>query len=350
MTVPLESRRIVIAGASSLLGAELKSLLEESRFAASDFRLLDEETAAGTLTEAGGEAAVIQPVEEDSFDKAWVVFFAGSPAFTKANLALSQRSGARIIDLSGELASRPEVAAWLPRFPGVRVANGAKAFSIPSAPAEIIARLSIALGSLKPSAISAVVFQPVSAAGKPGIEELESQTGQLLSFQPVGKQVFDAQVAYSMLDRFGPSSRHSLSAASLSLRREVRSVVPAGANTPAIQLLHAPVFYGATVSACAFLEAGADSSAVAKLCSDTGFTVTANDSAPNNVTSAGEIDLLLAPPSPDSSASGAFWFWAAADNLRLPASNAVKLAELFLQEAPASAGAQAQSKKCGFSR
>ena len=44
-----ESNRIIIAGASSLLGAELKSLLEQSRFAASEFSLLDEELAAGTL-------------------------------------------------------------------------------------------------------------------------------------------------------------------------------------------------------------------------------------------------------------------------------------------------------------
>jgi len=338
MTVPLESRRIVIAGASSLLGAELKSLLEESRFAACDFRLVDEETVAGTLTEAGGEAAVIQPVEEDSFDKAWIVFFAASAVFTKTNLALAQRSGANLIDLSGELAGQPEVAAWLPKLSGGSP-NSAKMFAVPTAAAEIVARLTIALSSLRPSAISVVAFQPVSAAGKPGIEELESQTGQLLSFQSVGKQVFDAQVAYSMLDRFGPSSTQSLGSALSSLRREVRCVLPASANTPAIQLLHAPVFYGATVSACAFLAGNADSSIIAKLCSDTGFTVTGNDSAPNNVTSAGEITLQLAPPSPDSSASGAFWFWVAADNLRLPASNAVKLAELLLQEAPASAGA-----------
>src|ERR1051325_1713690 len=104
MTIPLESRRIVIAGASSLFGAELKALLEESRFAACDFRLVDEEIVAGTLTEAGGEAAVIQPVEDDSFHKAWAVFFTGSPAFTKRNLRLAQRSGAVIVDLSGELA------------------------------------------------------------------------------------------------------------------------------------------------------------------------------------------------------------------------------------------------------
>ena len=69
------SNRIVIAGASSLLGSELRSLLEESRFAGAEFRLVDEEIAAGTLTEAGGEAAVIQPVEEGTFDRAGKVFF-----------------------------------------------------------------------------------------------------------------------------------------------------------------------------------------------------------------------------------------------------------------------------------
>jgi len=45
----------VIAGASSLLGGELKTLVEESRFAGWDLRLVDEENAAGTLTEAVGK-------------------------------------------------------------------------------------------------------------------------------------------------------------------------------------------------------------------------------------------------------------------------------------------------------
>src|SRR5579863_8251823 len=113
MATALESRRIVIAGASSLLGAEVKSLLEESRFAASDLRLVDEETVSGLLTEAGGEPAVIQPVEEDSFNKAWIVFFAGSAEFTKRNLELARRSGARIVDLSGEIAGHPDTQTWL---------------------------------------------------------------------------------------------------------------------------------------------------------------------------------------------------------------------------------------------
>ena len=327
---PLEFRRIVIAGASSLLGSELKSLLEESRFAASDFRLLDEEAAAGTLTEAGGEAAVIQPVEEDSFDRAWIVFFAGSPAFTRVNLELAKRSGAHIIDLSAALGMEDQAAAWLPKFTPSAAPTGGL-FRIPSAAAEIIVRLSHALRSLEPTAVNAVAFQPVSTAGRAGIEELEAQTGQLLSFQPVGKQIFDAQIAYTLLDRYGPRSAHSLGSSLETLRGEIRACWPQAAPFPAVLSLHAPVFYGAMVAACAFLNASTDGQAIARLCADSGFTLTAGDNPPTNVSCAGEVSLQLAPPTRDLSNPAAWWFWAAADNVRLPAMNAVKLAEKLLE-------------------
>ena len=329
--IPLESRRIVIAGASSLLGTELKSILEESRFAASDFRLLDEETVAGTLTEAGGEAAVIQPVEEDSFDKAWIVFFTGSLAFTRTNLALARRSAAYIVDLSGELAGQIDTSAWLPHFAPRSARPTGNLFAIPSAAAEIILRLTVALGSLRPVAVNAVAFQPVSAAGRPGIEELESQTGQLLSFQPVGKQIFDAQIAYTVLDRYGLASSQSLGASLDTIRNEIRACLPEDAQSPAVILLHAPVFYGATVAACAFLDARANAADIAGLCCRSGFTLTAAGSPPSNLSCAGEISLQLAPPARDLSNPAAWWFWAAADNLRLPAMNAVKLAEKLLE-------------------
>jgi hypothetical protein len=67
MSADRNSQRIVLVGASSLLGSEVKSLLEESRFAGWDLQLVDEDEAAGILTEAGGEATLIQRVEEGSF-------------------------------------------------------------------------------------------------------------------------------------------------------------------------------------------------------------------------------------------------------------------------------------------
>jgi aspartate-semialdehyde dehydrogenase len=335
VATPLESRRIAIAGASSLLGAELKTLLEDGRFAASDFRLVDEETVAGLLTEAGREPAVIQPVEEDSFNKAWIVFFTGSPSFSKRNFELARKSGARIVDLSGEFAGHSEAQTWLPKFDALADAQfnkDARVFAVPSAPAEITARLTIALRQWNHGSLTAVAFQPVSSsAGKPGIQELEAQTGQLLSFQSLGKEVFDAQVAFTMLDRFGSASRHNLQSSLEILRREVRACLPTDMTAPALQLLHSPVYYGTTVTACARLAASADAAGLTESCESLGFSITTEDAAPDNVSSAGETLLQLVPPLPDPSTPGTWWFWAAADNLRLPAANAVKLAEKLLE-------------------
>jgi len=326
-----ESQRIVIAGASSLLGAELKSLLEESQFAGWDFRLLGEEDAAGTLTEAGGEPAVIQPVEEGSFDRARFVFFTGSAEFTKANRTGAKRAGTKTVDLSGEMEVENASLMWFPKLDellGREFPADAPAYAIPSAAGTAAAMLALALSKCDARKIAFEWFQPVSEAGRAGIEELESQTGQLLSFQSVGQPVFDAQIAFNMLDRYGSASRLKLEAVRERVRLEARVCAGRNAVAPSIQVIHAPVFYGMTFSACAELAPGADARTIAKACSDAGFALRGpGDTAPNNVSAAGEKVIQLAAPEEESSNPGSWWFWGAADNTRLPAANAVKLAE-----------------------
>ena len=326
-----ESNRIVITGASSLLGAELKLLLEESKFAGWDFRLLDEEGAAGTLTEAGGEPAVIQPVEQGSFENARFVFFAGSPAFTKINLSAAKQAHGKIVDLSGALACEGEATAWFPKLDELRGSKfpaSATACAIPSAAGIAAAALALALSRCGVKRMALQWFQPVSEAGRAGIEELESQTGQLLSFQSLGQPVFHAQVAFSMLDHYGAASAHKLDAVRDRVRAELRACLGSSAVVPSLQVIHAPVFYGTTFSACAELDPSTDGEKMAKACADAGFMLTAHGEAgPNNVSAAGEKAIQLAQPKADPAHPGTWWFWGAADNIRLPAWNAVKLAE-----------------------
>lgn len=325
-----------MAGASSLLGAELKSLLEESRFAAADFRLLDEGSAAGTLTEAGGEAAVIQPVEEGSFDRAKFAFFTGSAGFAKANLSAALRSGARVFDVSEASFGEDRTEHAVPWFPkldaltGREFPKGAKLFAVPSAAGTASAALALALRKIGLKRMAIVQFQPVSEAGRAGIEELESQTGQLLSFQGVGQPVFDAQVAFNLLDRFGTASSQKLGEVASRVRAEVHACIGDGRGMPAIQVLHAPVFYGAAFTAYAELDSSVQGDRIAQACRDAGFTLRAEgEPGPSNVSAAGEKSVLLAKAEPDPANAGSWWFWGAADNIRLPAANAVKLAEML---------------------
>jgi aspartate-semialdehyde dehydrogenase len=331
-----ESRRIVIAGASSLLGAELKSLLEESKFAGWDFRLLDEEDAAGTLTEAGGEPAVIHPVEEGSFDRARFVFFTGSPAFVERNFNSALATGATVIDFTGKVWTKDlPPNPWFPKldqFWGTQFNATGKGshFLIPSAAAVAATSLSFGLKPVGLKKLSITFFRPVSEAGRAGVEELETQTGQLLSFQSVGQPVFDTQVAFNLLERYGSASRQSLAVVRKALREEIDECVQnQGVVMPAIQVLHAPTFYGSLFSACAELDPGfADVESVSKACREGGFSIIKEeDGAPSNLSAAGENTIQLGVPQSDACVYGTWWFWGAADNIRLPALNAVKLAE-----------------------
>ena len=331
MSTPRASQRIVIAGASSLLGAELKSLLEESPFAGWDLSLVDEETAAGTLTEAGGEPAVIQPVEEGTFDRAKLIFFSGSAAFTERNLPAARDSGAIVIDLSGALASQPGASPWFSALEVLRsdtLPANATAYLVPSAATIAASALSLALAPLGLQRLTFLAFQPVSAAGRLGVEELETQTSQLLSLQNVGKAVFDAQVAFAMLDQFGPASAQNLLSERERIRDEIEVCLGGKVGLPAFQLIHTPVFYGLAFSACAQLAPETHNPRIVKALNAAGFGFVADkNQGLSNVSVAGESRIQLADPEIDPAGLGTWWFWGAADNIRLPAFTAIKLAE-----------------------
>src|ERR1700686_905908 len=215
---------LVIAGASSLLGAELKSLLEESRFAGWDFSLLDEETAAGILTEAAGDPAVIQPVEEGSFARAKFIFFTGSDAFAQRNLPAARESGATVLDLSGAALSVKGAQVWFPiDGPSHSAAKDKTLFAIPSAPGLATANLLDALSTLGLLHLTLIFFPPVSEANRHGIEELEAQTTQLLSFQSTGQPIFDTQVAFPLREHYDPASRENLQSVRARIRREAHA-------------------------------------------------------------------------------------------------------------------------------
>jgi len=174
------------------------------------------------------------------------------------------------------------------------------------------------------------LYWPVSEAGREGIEELETQTSQLLTFQSVGHGVFGTQTAFNLLARYGEESRHDLRAHLLEIRAEISAAMGDAAEDTriSVNLIHAPVFYGMTFSACADLGANADRDALCESCRTAGFVVQGSGEAePSNVSVAGETSQFIGLPLKDSVREGSWWFWGACDNLRVPAWNGVKLAE-----------------------
>ena len=331
--------RVAIAGAASLCGKDLKQWLEEANFPTVEIRLLDEEFVAGTLTEAGGEPAVIETVDEDSFERVRFAFFAGAAGFSARHGAEARRAGATVIDLSGGLVAESGARPWIPALdsilapPAGYVAPGKSQslFLAPSAPADVAISLSAAFAPIGLDRLVLTFFQPVSERGREGVEELESQVVQLLAFEPLSQSVFDAQVGFNMLASYGEGSSEKLADVRSGYVGEVRNYLAGRAPMPAIAVVQAPVFYSHAFTAYAEFKAPPALEGLVARMQVAGLKVApAHDGAPTNVSVAGEARPVLGQPERDSSIESGVWLWGAADNLRVPTANAVAIAEKLL--------------------
>jgi aspartate-semialdehyde dehydrogenase len=341
------SPHVAIVGASSFRGKELKQVLEDRHFPAGEIVLLDQSVMAGTLTEAAGEPTFIRELAEDSFDGVRFAFFAGTPADAARNWEAAQRAGATVIDLTGGTAASGRATAWIPALGPVLaprppaaakgpVANGPAhpgAYYSPPTPAIVACTLAAALSQFDPARIVVVLFPPVSEREQPGIEELESQTANLLSFRPIAKEIFDEQVAFNLLSAYGGESRPSLESVRQGIVRDVSAYLAGRALVPAIQLVQAPVFYGYAFTAFAEFKSALSNQDVEAAFAELGVKVDAHGEAgPTNIGIAGESEIHLGPMAADPAIAAGQWFWGVADNLRLAATNAVRIAEELVAE------------------
>ena len=88
------------------------------------------------------------------------------------------------------------------------------------------------------------VFEPASERGTAGIQELQQQTTSLLSFRPLEKKVFDAQLSFSLLPRYGSDAPVALEDVELRVERNLASLLEGAVPMPSLRLVQAPVFHG----------------------------------------------------------------------------------------------------------
>lgn len=339
MPLPEHSLRVAIAGATSLRGKELKNWLDEGGFPAGEIRLVDEELASGTLTEVAGEPAIVQSVDETSFEGLRFVFFAGSAAFAAKHGPAADRAGASIIDMTGALWAGPRARPWIPRLDALIAPPAPSALTddryhtwvAPSTPSIIACSLAAAFADLSPVRLAIVFLQPVSERGEEGIAELEGQTTKLLSFQPMPQEVFDTQVAFNLAAWWGAGSKERLSDVRTAIRGEVQRYLTDRIPLPAVTIVQAPVFYGHTFAAWAEFKGAVDDETASTKLKTAGFKIVPpHEPSPSNLTAAGETQPMITWPERDGGVAHGYWFWGAADNFRLASVNATQIAERLL--------------------
>jgi aspartate-semialdehyde dehydrogenase len=332
--------RVAIVGAATLKGKELADVLNDRHFPAEEVKLLDDEESLGTLEAVGDEVSFIQTVLPEQFRNVDFAFFASDAGFTKNHWTLAQRAGCAIIDLSYSLEGERGAtvrAPWLEREMNLNRAPELQPAPVVIAhpAAQVLAVLLLRAQKLGPIARAvATIFEPASEHGRRGMDELHEQTVSLLSFRDLPKAVFDTQVAFNMVSRYGESSQPTLEVIERRIASHLKQITDGKLKLPSLVLLQAPSFHGHVFSVYVELEKAVAAGDLSNVLAGEHVEVTRSaDESPSNVNAAGQDEILLSVRNDPQNDRG-FWISAAVDNLRLAALTAVECAETMATARP----------------
>ncbi len=329
--------RLAIVGAGSLKGKELKEVLEQRSFPAVDIKLLDDDELLGQLESVGEEATFIQSVQPEQFENVDFAFFASEEGFTRKHWTVARNAGCSIVDLSYALeneASIPVRSPWveqeLRQGAGASVEDLEATSAVTAHPASVVLALLLLrarlAGAVRGAAVTA--FEPASERGKRGLDELHEQTVNLLSFHDLPRAVFDSQVAFNLISCYGAASQPALREVEDRIRRHFELITGGAVPVPSLMLAQAPIFHAHIFSLYIELEKPVGDGEFAEALSGRHVTIApagAAEEAPSNLSAAGQEQVQVAVRRDARNPSG-MWLWAAADNLRIAALNAVECA------------------------
>ena len=325
--------RVAIVGAASLKGKEVAELLNDRNFPAVDIKLLDDDESLGQLEAMGDEVSFIQSLRAEQFDRVDFTFFASDPECTRKTSPTAQRAGSAVVDLSYGLEDDPNAtirSPWIERELGqlaqMELQPGPVVVAHPVATAMVLLALRVQkAGRIR--RIIGTVFEPASEHGQRGMDELHQQTVNLLSFQQLPTAVFDAQVAFNMITRYGQNSAPPLEAIERRVLKHYDRIAGGKVPKPSLLMVQAPIFHGHAFSLYFEMEESVALGDLSQALAGEHVVVTRlADDSPSNVNAAGQGEILLSVAR-DVNFDQGYWLWAAADNLRMSASAALECAE-----------------------
>jgi aspartate-semialdehyde dehydrogenase len=328
--------RVAIVGAATLKGKEIAEILRDRNFPAIDVRLLDDDESLGRLEALGDEISFIQSVRAEQFEHVDFTFFASDPHCTRENWKTARDLGNTIVDLSYTLEDEPRATVrspWIERQSGLPITPELQPGPVVAAhpAATVLALLASRAGKIQ--RMVATVCEPASERGQKGMDELHEQTVNLLSFQELPKNLYDVQIAFNMVSRYGPRSVSPLQEVSDRIRKHYRKIA-SGLAEPSLFVVQAPIFHGHAFAVYFETEIPVPIEEFSQRLAGDHIVIAQNsEDAPTNVNAAGQGDILVSLTR-DTSRENGIWLWAASDNLRISALTAIECAESMTASRP----------------
>ncbi len=325
---------VAVIGATGVVGEPLLTTLEAHKFPVETLYCLDSGNAVGEKLRYFGRSVSVGPIDDFDFAQVRLAFFCGDPELSQRYGHIASDAGCMVIDCSGAFATEHDIPLLIPSI-NPQALEECQRGGIIASPSPVTIALLLVLAPLHAAVgierVNLTVLEPVSIAGKKGVDELAAQTVALLNMKETRSQVFSEQIAFNLLPQVSPVMDNGYTGGETAVVWETRKILGEEAFDLNPTSVLVPVFYGHGMVVHLECQSHLSAAEARTLLTNAPGVSISDDGEPTPVGNATKGEsVYVGRLREDITNSHGLNLWITADNVRTGAAlNAVQIAELW---------------------
>lgn len=322
-----------IVGATGLVGQEFIKVLEQREFPMASIHLFASDRSVGKRMYVNHQELEVRELTPHCFDPVDIALFSAGTEISKQFAPVAVKRGAVVVDNSAAFRMNPRIPLVVPEVNPEDLENHRGLIANPNCST---IQMVVALYPLhKVNPIRRIVvdtYQAVSGTGSAAVEELKTQTKQVLEGKSTVPHVYPHQIAFNLLPEIDVFLDDGYTKEEWKMINETRKILHDNKLSVSATCVRVPVFAGHSEAVhVEFTNPMSPEEARSILASAPGVRVLDDPSVslyPHPWAAAGTDETFVGRIRRDASHPNGLAMWIVADNVRKGAAlNAVQIAE-----------------------
>jgi len=326
---------VAVMGATGAVGQEMLLILEQRDFPLDRLVLLASKRSAGSTMKFKGRDLLVEELKEDSFKDIDIVLASAGGAVSKHFAPFAVKAGAVVVDNTSAYRMDPKVPLVVPEINPADIQKHQGIIANPNC-STIIMLVPIhpihKINHIKRIIVS--TYQAASGAGAKAMQELETQSRDVLAGKKARKEVFPHQIAFNLFSHNSAVKEDGYNEEELKMIKETKKIFHDEKIAVTVTSVRVPVFRAHTEAIYLELTNKPDLDKIRKALMNAVGVRIVDDAGKNYfpmpLEATGGDDVLVGRLRLDLSNPHGLWLFVSGDQLRKGAAlNAVQIAEIL---------------------
>ena len=329
----MKEYKVAIVGATGLVGQEFIKTLEQRNFPMASLKLLASERSVGKKLLVGGQELEVKEATPESFPGIDIALFSAGAEISRHLSPIAAKAGVVVVDNSAAFRMASNVPLVVPEVNPEDIEWHRGIIANPNCST---IQMVVVLHPLhKANPIKRIVvdtYQAVSGTGSAAVDELTTQTRQVLNGQNTIPHVYPHQIAFNVLPEIDVFWDNGYTREEWKLVEETRKIMHAADIALSATCVRVPVFTGHSEAVHVEFTRPMSPDEAERILAEAPGVKILDDPAislyPQPWAAAGTDEVFVGRIRRDASHANGLVMWIVADNLRKGAAlNAVQIAE-----------------------